>query len=243
MTEKKRSGFNPTDHMMTLKGKDYLPVAPRIGWFREDYPEGIIEVEHVSITDDHAIFRCTVTAIKDGEVKGRATDYGSESKRDFGDFIEKASTKATGRALAALGYGTLMAPELDELPRIVDTPQQRAPQAAQRPRSGPKPSNPTNAPPPANIDRERANKRLHAVGNKHGINHDGIRALVLAKAMKEGLHISSTNEAPGALLAATADAIEANPQELKAWADKQVAEQQELMPGPDEVPNPDRWTR
>jgi ssDNA-binding Zn-finger/Zn-ribbon topoisomerase 1 len=49
-----------------------------------------------------------------------------ESKRDFGDFIEKAETKAVGRALAMLGYGTqFAADELDEGQRIVDSPEER----------------------------------------------------------------------------------------------------------------------
>ena len=32
-------GFNPNDHMMKLKGKDYLQVAWRLVWFREDHPD------------------------------------------------------------------------------------------------------------------------------------------------------------------------------------------------------------
>ena len=39
------------------------------------------------------------------------------------DYFEKAETKAIGRALAMLGYGTQFAPELDEAERVVDTPQ------------------------------------------------------------------------------------------------------------------------
>ena len=38
---------------------------------------------------------------------------------------EKAETKAVGRALAMLGYGTQFAPELDEGERIVDSPVER----------------------------------------------------------------------------------------------------------------------
>jgi hypothetical protein len=48
-----------------------------------------------------AIFKATVT-VPSG---GKATGYGSESASDFPDFIEKAETKAIGRALNALGYG------------------------------------------------------------------------------------------------------------------------------------------
>ena len=48
-----------------------------------------------------AIFKATVT-VPSG---GKATGYGSETASDFPDFIEKAETKAIGRALNALGYG------------------------------------------------------------------------------------------------------------------------------------------
>ena len=47
----------------------------------------------------------------------------SETMSDFRDYFEKAETKAIGRALAMLGYGTQFAPELDEAERVVDTPQ------------------------------------------------------------------------------------------------------------------------
>ncbi|HTD18454.1 MAG TPA: hypothetical protein VK667_02885, partial [Ktedonobacteraceae bacterium] len=40
-------------------------------------------------------------------------------------YIEKAETGAIGRALAALGYGTQFAPELNEEHRIVDSPVER----------------------------------------------------------------------------------------------------------------------
>jgi hypothetical protein len=48
-----------------------------------------------------AIFKATVS-VPSG---GKATGYGSETAGDFPDFIEKAETKAIGRALNALGYG------------------------------------------------------------------------------------------------------------------------------------------
>jgi hypothetical protein len=79
-------------------------------------------VEHVEISPDIAIFRATVTI----PGAGSATDYGSETPKDFGDFIEKAATKALGRALAQLGYGTqFVGFELDENTRIVDSPVDR----------------------------------------------------------------------------------------------------------------------
>lgn len=117
--------FNPNEHMMKLKGKDYLQVAWRLVWFREDHPDFGINAEALTITDDHAVFKATITNADGIQV---SSGHGSESKRDFGDFIEKAETKAIGRALAMLGYGTqFAADELDEGERIVDSPINRTP--------------------------------------------------------------------------------------------------------------------
>ena len=120
--------FNPNDHMMSLKGKDYLQVMWRLVWFREEHPDYGINAEALELTDDHAIFKVTITDQAGNQV---SSGHGSESKRDFGDFIEKAETKAVGRALAMLGYGTqFAADEFDEGDRIVDSPVERKPKAA-----------------------------------------------------------------------------------------------------------------
>lgn len=66
-----------------------------------------------------------------------ATGHGSETPRDFSDYIEKAETKAIGRALAALGYGTqFVESELEgkQGPRPVDSPAQRG-NSAQAPQN------------------------------------------------------------------------------------------------------------
>lgn len=123
--------FNPNDHMMKLKGKDYLQVAWRLVWFRDaedGKPEYGLETELLEHGDDWAVFRARIT-----DDKGRvvSTGHGSESKKDFGDYLEKAETKAVGRALAMLGYGTqFAADELDEGERIVDSPVDRTPKGS-----------------------------------------------------------------------------------------------------------------
>ena len=112
--------FNPNDHMMNLKGKEYLQVMWRLVWFREVRPLWSIEPEIIEMDDKHAVFRAV---IRDEAGTVKCIGHGSESQRDFGDFIEKAETKAVGRALAMLGYGTqFTASELDEGERIVDSP-------------------------------------------------------------------------------------------------------------------------
>jgi hypothetical protein len=68
-----------------------------------------------------AVFRARVT-IPSG---ASATGWGSEGSDDFGDYLEKAETKALGRALAALGFGTQFCPDYDfgaDRQRVVDSP-------------------------------------------------------------------------------------------------------------------------
>lgn len=119
--------FNPNEHMMKLKGKDYLQVAWRLVWFREDHPDWSLNADIVEQDQEHAIFKAVIC---DENGIQKSSGHGSESKRDFGDFLETAETKAIGRALAMLGYGTqFAADELDEGTRIVDSPINRTPTA------------------------------------------------------------------------------------------------------------------
>lgn len=152
--------FNPREHLMTIKNQqgatDYLPVQWRLVWFRTQFPEGSIETEVVIIDMDRVVeaeqlvwnadtkrkdkvvkmgkgFACFKATVKTGQ-GGSASATGSESAVDFGDFIEKAETKAIGRALAGLGFGTQFAPELNEGQRLADAPvdfQNTAPNGSQ----------------------------------------------------------------------------------------------------------------
>lgn len=105
--------------MLDLRGKPYLQVAHRLVWFREEHPDSSIETKLIEHDAAHAIFSAEV---HDPNGHLIATAHGHESKSDFPDFIEKAETKAIGRALAMCGYGTQFAPELDEGERLADTP-------------------------------------------------------------------------------------------------------------------------
>jgi hypothetical protein len=135
--------YDPNDHLMSLKGKDYLNVQHRLLWFMRDQRDMIasglattsyaIRTELVELDREAgwAHFRTTVRDVLGNE----SVMYGSESARDFPDYIEKASTKSLGRALLALGYGAAFAPEIDEGERIVDSPAERrpSPQAGRAP--------------------------------------------------------------------------------------------------------------
>jgi hypothetical protein len=106
------TSFNPADHLTSLKGKSYLEVKWRLVWLN-DYCErqGLSfsvesEVVQLDLTKGFALVRAEVVIARDGQVIKRASGLGSEESSDFGDFIEKAETKAIGRALAVLGFGT-----------------------------------------------------------------------------------------------------------------------------------------
>lgn len=116
-----QSAFDPTRHLTKVSGRDYLEVKWRLVWLRATHPDAQIETELVQHQNQQAVFRARVT-IPSG---ASATGWGSEASDDFGDYLEKAETKALGRALAALGFGTQFCPDFDfgaDRQRVVDSP-------------------------------------------------------------------------------------------------------------------------
>ena len=98
---------------------DYLPVVPRIAWFRKAHPDWSIITKAVQLVDKEVIMKAI---IKDASGRIIATARKKETQNGFPDYIEKAETGAVGRALAMCGYGTLQAPEFDECQRLADAP-------------------------------------------------------------------------------------------------------------------------
>lgn len=128
--------FDPKEHLSNLHkdkqtGRElqppwhYLPVAWRLRWMREVLGcDASLETEMIAHEPDasFALFRATLTF--EGRVV--ATGWGSETGSDFGDYIEKAETKAQGRCLGAAGFGTqFCTDDADERESVVDTPQGR----------------------------------------------------------------------------------------------------------------------
>lgn len=101
--------FNPQEHLTIIDGAAYLEVKWRLAWLRETYPNAVIETDMVESSRDHAIFKALVRL----EGGASATGWGSEYRETFPNFVEAAETKALGRALAALGFGTQFANELE----------------------------------------------------------------------------------------------------------------------------------
>ncbi len=113
--------FDPNKYLTKVSGSDYLEVKWRLLWLRTEHPEAVIETELTTLDNQFAVFRARVT-IPGG---GSATGWGSEQYGDFRDYIEKAETKALGRALAALGFGTQFCSYFDfgaDQNRVVDSP-------------------------------------------------------------------------------------------------------------------------
>lgn len=128
--------FDPHAYLSSVSGQDYLEVKWRLLWFRNENPDGHLETKLESHDGQFAVFSCYArkadvldangTVVQKG---GSATGWGSEQYNDFRDYIEKAETKAIGRALAALGYGTQFTYDLSDADhgRIADAPVNRQP--------------------------------------------------------------------------------------------------------------------
>lgn len=141
MNETQSKAFEPSRYLVKLKGKEYLEVKWRLVWFRDQYPQGCITtrlVEHertfttnsqgLKVLDNqsYATVQAAVYA-GPGETSLLATGYGTEHQGDFGDYLEKAETKAIGRALAAAGFGTQFADDHEfgaDEGKVVDAPVQ-----------------------------------------------------------------------------------------------------------------------
>jgi len=160
-----QSAFDPAKHLTKVSGRDYLEVKWRLVWLRSVHPEAQIETDLVEHRNNLAVFRAKVT-IPSG---ASATGWGSEGTDDFGDYLEKAETKALGRALAALGFGTQFCPDFDfgaDRQRVVDSPVDiRSVRGAQQA-------------PASNGNRQEATPRqvkyLHAVAREVGMTGEDL---------------------------------------------------------------------
>ena len=126
-------GFDPKPYLIQLPRRvkdpqtghwtthldDYLEVKWRLVWFRERYPHGVISTEEVCVDLERGYARYRAV-VEDGE-GGKATGYGTETAEGFPDYVERAETRALGRALAALGIGTqFVGQDLTEGDHVVD---------------------------------------------------------------------------------------------------------------------------
>ncbi len=153
--------FDPTKYLKTVKVRGgtqqtYLPVTARLLWLRADHPDAQLITEALRLDEKSAVFKATVT-LPGGAV---AVGHGSETASDFGDFIEKAETKAIGRALTALGYGTEFAEGQDDptLAAATEVTPAAPPPRATEPIALPATTTPQPGP-PANLRPERLSRQ------------------------------------------------------------------------------------
>jgi hypothetical protein len=167
--------FNPQQHLIDLRGKQYLEVAWRLVWFRDAHPTGSIITTLLST--EPLIMRCEV--VVDGVVI--ATGHGSADAQGrkvvwSGREIEKAETAAIGRALAAAGFGTQFSGEYDDAAdnHLADSP--RPPQnRQQRPQQA-----------------QEAPQEMHVVIQTLSIESDGKRPYLLVRtADGQGIKIAT----------------------------------------------------
>ena len=121
LTKLSRRARNPEGGWHTIE-QDYMEVKWRLLWLRTEFPSARIETQLAKQEEGLAIFRAHVTLPNGAESSG----WGSETADDWKDFIEKAETKALGRALAALGFGTQFCEDYDfaggREDKVVDAP-------------------------------------------------------------------------------------------------------------------------
>jgi hypothetical protein len=167
--------FDPSRYLTKVGSSDYLEVKWRLVWLREVHPDATVETELVSHTDQMAIFRARV-AIPGG---GSATGFGSEGYDDFRDYIEKAETKAIGRALAALGFGTQFCPDFDfgsAAGAVVDSPIDFASTRGRRMAAGRGDERASAGGPQPATPRQL--KFIQAIAREHGMGDDELNAEV-----------------------------------------------------------------
>lgn len=110
-----KTKFNPAEHLIDLRGKQYLEVKFRLIWFKQEYLDNgwalITEQVAGGSSLDSVAFVCRAV---DADGKTRATGHARLAAKDWPRYWEKCETAAIGRCLAILGLGTQFAQELDE---------------------------------------------------------------------------------------------------------------------------------
>jgi hypothetical protein len=171
---------------LNLKGKDYLQVAHRLVWFREEKPNWGIDTRVHVLDDALAVVEATILD-EAGNLKARG--FKMQGAKGFAQYLEKAESGAIGRALAFLGYGTQHAQELEEdddtpMGQLSDSPMASRPigAGARAPiPAAPKSGAPENKAAPSKTSlspetiSEAQAKRLFAIASTAGFSNDQIK--------------------------------------------------------------------
>ena len=192
--------FDPIRHLTKVSGRDYLEVKWRLVWFNEVHPDGSIATEMIQHQNNSAVFKASVSWPTETGIATR-TGYGSEDSGDFGDYLEKAETKAIGRALGAAGFGTQFCDDHvfgAEQGRVVDSPVER-PQGRQQPDTRRYPVQPQHdqlntsqghtAPQDPNLITPKQVKFLHWKASDNGYTEEELHAY-----LKEAFGVESSKD-------------------------------------------------
>ena len=91
---------------VNIKGKSYVMVNERIGYFRENFKGWSLVSELVTLTDDTCVIKAVVS---DETGRVMATGFAQENRESSminkTSFVENCETSAWGRALGNLGIG------------------------------------------------------------------------------------------------------------------------------------------
>ena len=110
--------FNAQEHLIDIRGRDYLEVKWRLVWLREEHPGWTISTELLD-AGDPVIVRA---AIADEAGHVIATGHAEYPRGKPFPSVMKCETSAIGRALAHAGFGTQFAGEDVEEVEVVDAP-------------------------------------------------------------------------------------------------------------------------
>lgn len=246
--------FDAARYVTKVTGKDYLEVKWRLVWLRREQPDAVITTELLThpaeLVAGFAVFRATVTLASGAS----ATGTGSETLSDHSDYIEKAETKAVGRALAALGYGTQFTVERES---VVDAPvegtrgRQRPPAAArERDTSGAKPA--AQRPPTSTTGKPAGDaaattyvseyqvKRIERLRIESGLSEAELNALIREmfsdRATLERLSVASATKLIAELEAGRRPLNEREAAELVAAGERAAATGAAQLPTPAAAP-------
>lgn len=87
-------------------GADYLKVAQRILWFREEKPDWAIQTHLIETAQDHTLAKAEILN-PEGKIMATAHKFAAKGHGPAKAYHrESAETGAIGRALGLLGYGT-----------------------------------------------------------------------------------------------------------------------------------------
>ncbi len=135
---KRRMPENLRRHLIRVQGgKNYLPAAFRLVWFRDAEPDWGVQTFLLE-GGQEAGFATVQAHVTNSDGRILATGMKTETRQDFpAGWVEKAETGAIARALAVAGFGTQFSQELDDVPgetrRPADSPQHMRPEQNRTP--------------------------------------------------------------------------------------------------------------